>query len=111
MLLVHTHLPGALQVPTNNWIRQQLFLEHDAKLKRQIRIQHGDVERRAVVHGKYVRLTYIDFFQPDNSNRRKNRLHDHLCPGASKCMKLASTFVEEAEWTEENAEKDRVGPD
>src|SRR5437867_13185531 len=111
MLLVHADLPRTPQVPSHNRIRQQLLLEYDTELKRQVGIQHWYIECRAVVHGIHVWFACVDLSQPDHSERGKNRLHDRLRPCASKCMKLAAIFVEETERDGSDTEKDRVGPD
>ena len=95
---------------THNRVRQQFFFKHDPELKRQVCIQHRNIERRTVVHSVHMRFRRINFLEADDAHRRKNRLHDRLRPGPGKCVKNAAVFIEETERNGSQAKNDRVAP-
>src|SRR6476659_4366495 len=98
-------------MPTHNGIGQQFFLEQDAELKRQKRIEYRDVERGAVIYGIDLRLTGIDLFQPNDTERGKDRLHNGLRPGAREPVQPTAVFVEESERDRRQPKKDCIAPD
>src|SRR5262249_19119458 len=86
ILLVDADLPRAREVPSDDWIRKQLFLEGDAELERQGDVEHRDVERGSMGDGVNVSASRIDLPEASDFHRRKDRLHDHPGPGAGEAM-------------------------
>ena len=111
VLLVHTDLPRAPQVPPHNRIRQQFFLERNAELERQVHIQHGNIERGGMIDRVDVGLRSVDRVQPGHFRGRGNRLHDQLGPEAREAMQDAALVSEQRYRNGNDSEDDGVGPD
>ena len=80
ILLIDTHLPRALQLPAHHGVRQQLLLKCDAKLKWQVDVENGDVERGRVIDRIDVRFRSVNLLQASYLHRRKDRPHNQPRP-------------------------------
>src|SRR5208337_1977041 len=112
-LLIDANLPRTLQMPADEWVREQFALEHNTELKRQINVEDRNVERRCVrdrVHAGFG-VVELAVAQACDFHRRQDRLHDEPRPEAGYIVLNASVAVEERADERKRAQNQRVGPD
>src|ERR1019366_3519799 len=101
VLLVDADLSGALQMPADEWVRQQFTFEDDAELKRQVNVEDRNVEGRCMSDGidsglGRGALVLVDVeVHARDFQRRQDRLHDEPRPEAGKIVLDAPVAVEE----------------
>src|SRR5215469_4462492 len=98
-------------MPSDYGIRKQLFFENDAKLKWQMNVQHGNVERRGMINRVNLRLRGVDFLESAHQHWRANRLHDQLRPEARKAVQDALFATKKSKRNRADSEDNRVYPD
>ena len=80
VLLVDADLSRALQMPADEWVREQFTFEDDAELKWQVDVEDRNVEGRCMGYRidsgfEYGALVLVDIHARD-FYRRQDRLHD-----------------------------------
>src|SRR3974377_1055303 len=98
-------------MPAYEWVREQLALEQNPELKRQVHVDDGDVECRRMIDGIDLRGRSIDLVEARNCDGGENRLHNEPGPESGKAVMNPAIAVEERTEQGERAEGQRVGPD
>jgi len=83
----------------------------DPELKRQVRVERGNIQRRCMIDRIDVRPGSIYVFETDDLHGRENRLHGQACPSPGERVQNAAIAIEKSERNGRYPESDRIKPD
>src|ERR1035441_1644159 len=113
VLLVDADLSRTLQMPADEWVREQFTFENDAELRWQIDIEDRNVERRCMRDRIHAGFGLVDLFliHACHCHRRQDRLHDEPRPEAGAIVLDAPVALEERADQRKRAQNQGVSPD